>query len=218
MLATDTVRALLYKTLYFGVMRNSIKIPLIIISSIVGLVVFFGLLGAAYYFSAQQQEITNRDRSLIISPVELEPYFTDFKAMGSEITLNKVKYLDGAVELSMEYDVEDDEQPYVSVVVTRTRKKSDALSTYYLAWTAQNAVFNAYDSGFDVVEDNEFFNLGDRSRFAFVKYESYPVGNRFVFLQDKTVYEFTLTGFYIDQQQIWEDLFAGKLEQLKKFH
>jgi hypothetical protein len=199
-------------------MNQTVKISLIVVGSLLGLLLFLAALGFAYFYSAQQQDITAHDQQLLVTPVELEPYFIDFKANNSEIAYQKVKYIDGAIELSMEYDVVEEDHPYVSVVITRSRKKADALSNFYLAWSAQNAFFNAYDSAFEIVEDNEFFNLGDKSRFAFINYESNPVGNRLVFLQGKTVYEFTMTGFYIDQQQIWEDLFAGKLSQLKKFH
>ena len=198
-------------------MKNNIKIPLIIISSIVGVLLFIALLGVGYLYSARTQEISDHDRNLIISPVQLEPYFTDFKSVNSAIKVNKVKYIDGELELRMDYDIDDDEQPYMSVVITKSRKKSDASSTYFIAWTAQNAIYNAYDSKFEVVEDNEFFSVGTQSRFAFVNYDGQILGNRLVFMQDKTVYEFTLTGFYIDDADIWRELFAGKLEQLQRF-
>ena len=198
-------------------MKNTIKIPLIILASILGIVAAIGLAGFAYVYFAQEQEISEYDRDLLISPVQLEDYFSDFKAVHSDIEYKKVKYIDGELELQMDYDNEDETQPYMSVVVTKSRKASDALSTYYIAWTTHIALYNAYDSNFEVLEDNEFFSLGDRSRFAVINYNNEPLGNRFVFMQDKTVYEFTLTGFYIDDPDIWQKLFADKLEQLKHF-
>ena len=176
-----------------------------------------GLAGFAYLYTAKEQEISEHDRDLIINPVQLESYFSDYKAIHSDIKYSKVKYIDGELELRLDYDNEDEEQPYMSVVVTKSRKASDALSTYYIAWTTHIALYNAYDSNFEVVEDNEFFSLGERSRFAAINYSGEPLGNRLVFMQDKTVYEFTLTGFYIDDPEIWQELFADKLELLKGF-
>jgi len=198
-------------------LKNNIKIPLIILASIVGIVVVIGLVGFAYIYTAQEQEVSDRDRDLIISPVQLEAYFADFKAVQPDIEYSKVKYIDGELELRMDYDNDDESQPYMSVVVTKSHKASDALSTYYIAWTTHVALYNAYDSNFEVIEDNEFFSLGERSRFAVINYSGEPLGNRFVFMQDKTVYEFTLTGFYIDDAKIWQELFTDKLERLKGF-
>jgi len=198
-------------------MKNNIKIPLIILLSIVGLVVVIGLIGFGYLYTAKEQEISAHDRELIINPVQLETYFSDYKAIPADIKYSKVKYIDGEIELRMDYDNEDDAQPYMSVVITKSLKAPDTLSTYYIAWTTHVALYNAYDSNYEVIEDNEFFSLGERSRFALINYSGEPVGNRFVFMQDKMVYEFTLTDFYIDDPQIWQELFADKLVQLKDF-
>ena len=199
-------------------MHNAIKIQLILLAAGVGLVLLLIGAGAFYYFSTSELEVTDADKALTIGPEALVPYFDNYAPQLDAVSYRKVKYLDGQIELELEYDVGDDDQPYMSVVITDSRRKSDALSNYLIAWNAMVAVFNAYDTKFDIVEDDNMIKLGDRSRFAFIKYEDGVVGNLFLFVSGNTLYEFTMTGYYIDDAEIWQDLFSGMDEKLAAFN
>jgi len=199
-------------------MKNAIKIPLFIFLGLLAILLFFIGAGALYYFSTKELAVTDADRALIVGPHEIKPYFSDYEPVSTAIKYSKVRYIDGQVELAMEYDVEADDQPYMSVVVTDSVRQSDNLGNYVVAWNAMVAVFNAYDTKYEIIEDNDAFHIGDRSRFAYVKYEDAIVGNMLVFMSGKKLYELTLTGFYIEQADIWQELFANKIELLKLFN
>lgn len=94
----------------------------------------------------------------------------------------------------------------------------DALSNYLIAWNAMAAVFNAYDRNYNIVEDDSVITLGDRSRFAYIKYEDAIVGNMFLFVSGNKLYEFTMSGYYIDQAEIWQTLFADAEQKLTAFN
>jgi len=185
---------------------------------LLAILLFFIGAGALYYFSTKELAVTDADRALIVGPHEIKPYFSDYEPVSTAIKYSKVRYIDGQVELAMEYDVEADDQPYMSVVVTDSVRQSDNLGNYVVAWNAMVAVFNAYDTKYEIIEDNDAFHIGDRSRFAYVKYEDAIVGNMLVFMSGKKLYELTLTGFYIEQADIWQELFANKIELLKLFN
>ena len=199
-------------------MRNAIKIPLILLAAVFGIILLFIGAGALYYFSMQELEVTDADRALIVGPDSIQPYFDDYVPKMGAVIYKKVKYIDGQVELEMEYDVEDDNQPYMSVVITDSRNKSDALSNYLIAWNAMVAVFNAFDANYDIVEDDSVIKLGERSRFAYIKYDEAIVGNMFLFVSGNKLYEFTMTGYYIESAEIWQELFTGKEQQLTAFN
>lgn len=199
-------------------MRNAIKIPLIIFGAVLLILLFFAGAGAFYYFSTKELPVTEADKALIVGPEAIKPYFDDYDPVVSAIRYTKVRYLDGQVELSMEYDIDDENQPYMSVVVTDSPRASDTMSNYLIAWNTMVAVFNAYDRKYEIAEDNEEFSIGDRSRYASIKYDDAIVGNMLVFTKGNKLYELTITGYYIDDGEIWQELFAGKLEQLALFN
>jgi hypothetical protein len=195
-------------------MRNAIKIPLILLAAALGMLLLLAGAGAFYYFSTTQLQVTDTDRALIVGPASIKPYFEDYVPMLNAVSYQKVKYIDGQVE----YDVEPLNQPYMSVVITDSRSKADTMSNYLIAWNAMVAVFNAIDAKYEVVEDNSVIKLGDRSRFAFIKYEDSTVGNMFLFVSGNKLYEFTMTGYYIESPEIWEELFREKVNGLAAFN
>ena len=199
-------------------MRNAIKIPLILIAAGLGILLLIAGAGAFYYFSTTQLQITDADRALIVGPAEIKPYFNDYAPLLDAVTYHKLKYIDGQVELKMEYDVEQENQPYMSVVITDSRSKADAMSNYLVAWNAMVAVFNAFDTKYDIVEDDSVIKLGDHSRFAYIKYEDTMVGNMFLFVSGNKLYEFTMTGYYIESAEIWRELFKDKAQRLLAFN
>jgi hypothetical protein len=199
-------------------MHNAIKIPLIIFAAVLVIILFFAGAGALYYYSTKELPVTAADKALIVGPQTIQPYFDDYAPVLQAIKYKKVRYLDGQVELSMEYDVDDEDQPYMSVVVTDSPKKSDTMSNYLIAWNTMVAVFNAYDSKYEIVEKNEAFSMGDRSRYAVIQYDDAIVGNMLVFTLGNKLYELTITGYYINDGDIWRELFADKTEQLTAFN
>ena len=199
-------------------MHNAIKIPLILIAATFGILLLLAAAGAFYYFSTSELQITDADRALIVGPEAIKPYFDDYAPMLDAVTYHKLKYIDGQVELKMEYDVEQADQPYMSVVITDSRSKADAMSNYLIAWNAMVAVFNAFDAKYDIVEDNSVIKLGDYSRFAYIKYEDTMVGNMFLFVSGHKLYEFTMTGYYIESADIWQELFRDKAKRLVAFN
>ena len=60
-------------------------------------------------------------------------------------------------------------------------------------------------------------SLCDRSRFAYIKYHDQIVGNLILFVSGSKLYELTMTGFYIEDGEIWSELLADKPAMLANF-
>ena len=73
------------------------------------------------------------DKALLLQASELIPYGYGFKKIAQHETFQKVRDFDGAIEIEYEFQTPDSEQQhplYLDVVVTVTRKTSDASVTH----------------------------------------------------------------------------------------
>lgn len=191
---------------------------LIILAVLVGLVLLVvgGIvaLGVLYVFTAEDIAVTAPDEELLVTASDLVPYFEGFSPQTAHETREKIRYIDDSEELNYEFDSGADDEPWISVTVSWEKTAKDADMVYGMGWSAQMLVFNAYDSGIDAEEDNDYYSAGDRSRFAFLTYEDHRTGNMLVVQKGRTVYNFSLTGFYIDDPEIWHDLFDARIAGL----
>lgn len=196
---------------------NAWKVILIVVGCI--LLITGGIvgLGAVFLLTARDIEVTPEDRALLVTPADLEEYF-DYTHDPEHVQVSKIRYLDRTTELTMEYDVEeDDDQPYMNVTVSHEHKRSDARSTYGISWGAQVMSMNVYDDNVDVVEANDLFSIGDRSRFGFICYDGMTTGVMLVCMKGNNIYDVTLSGFFIDDPEILHELFDDKLAHLDSF-
>lgn len=193
-------------------MKTGVKTILIIVLVLGGCFMAVIGMGAFYVFSAKTVPLTAGDKALLIGPEDMKEYFDDWEPKEDCVTYEKTKYLDGAVELSLEYDSPDDDEPYISSSIEYERKRSDILATYAVNWNAVKLGLTLGDDKFEVVESSDF-KIGQRSRFGLLKYDGIVVGTLLVFLKGRNVYTFQCTGFYIDDpdtlHEIFDDVAAG---------
>jgi len=195
-------------------MDNKVKVALIVVGSLTAIAGMFVLFAVIFIYATKSLDIEEGDRQVLVGPNEIVPYFDDFLPHSDEVKYEKIQYLDRSIELSLAYDVTDEEHPSITARISYEPKASDAFATYLLEWNAQIMGLNIGDSGIEVQEDNDFFSIGDKSKFGFIKYDDAFIGNLLVFMKGKKVYSFLLLGYYIDQKEIWAELFEKRAELL----
>lgn len=187
------------------------KLILIIILGLVSLVLIVGLAGYLI-FKASEKPVTESDRQLVVRASDLIPYFEDFNPSEEYESLKRLKYFVGTQELLYEYDSQLDGDPYINNTVTYDTRASDALMTYSIEWSAQAVTFKVY--GMYLEEDDSIYNPEGKSKFGNIFYEGEPVGHVFVYQKKNTVYAFTISGFIMQDPEIWHELFDHRLEAL----
>lgn len=196
---------------------NAWKVVLIVVGCVLLLVGGVVGLGAVFLLTARDIDVSADDRAILLTPADLESYF-EFEHLPERIEISKIRYMDWSTELTMEYDVEqDDDQPYMNVTVSHELKPSDARSTYGISWSAQVVSMNMYDGNVDVIEANDLFSIGDRSRFGFISYDGMTTGVMLVCMKGRNIYDLTLSGFYIDDPEILHELLDDKIGMLNSF-
>lgn len=198
-------------------MSNPLKIILIVIAAIVVLGAGIIAMGFFWAYSARSVPVKAVDRLLLMGPNELAPYFEDFHPDETAIQIEKKRYFDGTVELTLEYEPEAEDHPMIVVTITRDPKMSDTKTTYLMEWNATRMGLNIGDSAFDVREAGKGFAFGDQSRFGFIEFDAKPVGNMLVIRKGKCVLSLLLMGFYIEDPAIWKELLVERVERLEAF-
>lgn len=122
-----------------------------------------------------------------------------------------IRFIDNSSELTYEYDAPAEDEPYIYATITHELKKSDAMATFFIEWNAQKLIYNATDDHFDFVVKNNFYQAGDRSHFADITYDGNNIGHCFVAQKGSSVYAYTITGFLMDNAEMWHELFDHRI-------
>lgn len=165
------------------------------------------------WLSVKEIQITQKDRNLVINASSLTPYFDDYFPSEDFESILKQKFGDSII-LEYEYTPEEDDEPYTATTITYDSSKIESDITYTIDWNSLSLVLKAAD--LEIEENNSFYAAGDRSRFGNIKIKdsSDTIGHIFVLQKDKAVYSFVISGFTINNLEIWRDLFDERIEIL----
>jgi hypothetical protein len=70
-------------------------------------------------------------------------------------------------------------------------------------------------AGGELVERNDIFSFGDKSRFALLVENGEPLGNLFAMCSDKNAFLLMIGGVYFDERESWEELVGPVLWALE---
>ncbi len=198
--------------------KSSSKKPLLIIGIVVGCVILgiLGIvgLGALWIFTAKDQALTEHDRQLVVTVEEVALYFEDFEPSEEYVTFTKERYIDGSIEIFYEYDSPQEGEPYISVTISHEINSSDANMVYGLEWSAMRLGLNINDRSFELKEDNQFYKAGENSRFGNIIYDGTTTGHVLVARSDNSIYAFNISGYILDDPEIWAELFDKRINEL----
>jgi hypothetical protein len=197
-------------------MKKPVKTAGIFLAIGLGIVLLIAGLGFFWLATSENLPVTNQDKNVIVRATDLIQYFDDFSPLEAHETFEKLKYLDGSVDLDYEYDSPNEDDPYITATVTHDNSKSDASATYMIEWSAMRLGLNIGDGDNDLVENNSFYSAGDESRFANMTYAGEPAGHLLVVRQGNSVYAFAIMGFLIEDSAMWRELFDERIAGLQR--
>ena len=200
--------------------RTLIWILILVPASIVGVVMLFVGGGLLFIATGKEQPVTARDHAILVDIDMLAEWmYEEYIPEKRGETLIKTRYIDGSYDIEYEYDIpEDMNAPYLSCIVTVERTISDAQTSYVAIWGGSQLGFSLLsDIEIDLVERNDLFRWGDRSRFAILKTEGEPFGNVFITRTGKYIFYIIISGVYFDNHDGISGLLSEPLSQLSSY-
>mgnify|MGYP001164129529 CR=1 FL=1 len=189
-------------------------------ASILGLVMLFVGGGLLFIATGKEEPVSAADRAVLVDIDQLSEWmFDEYVPEKRGETLTKTRYIDGSYDIEYEYDIPEDlSAPYLSCTVTVELTSSDAQTSYVAMWGgSQLALSLLSDIDIDVVERNELFRWGERSRFAILSTEGEPFGNVFITRSGKYIFYMVMSGIYFDSHEGISGLLSKRLAQLPTY-
>ena len=200
--------------------RKSKKVLwLLIPGAIIGLVLL--VVGSAFFFmvTGTDEPVTGEDRAVIVDIHHVAEWMEDFIPQSRGERITKTRYIDGSYDIDYEFDLPDDaDAPYLNCTVTVEKNSTDAMLSYGSIWGGGKigmAMFS--DIEIEVVERNDLFKWGDRSRFAILKSEGEPFGNMLITRKGRHIFFLLLSGIYFDDREAIGGLLGGALSRLPAY-
>ena len=188
--------------------RNPNVVALVVLA-ILGICGLFVGSVALFEFTSTELPVTDADRDLLLCAEDLKPYVDIPPLAPGDEVFTKLRYLDGSLELSYEYD--PPEGGYMFVRISQELKASDALIVY----TTEKAGLRiglALEEGTELRPREDVFRAGDASTFHDIVVGGLVVGHSFVARIGKVIYAVAISGYDMGQPAIWQGLMAERLK------
>ena len=200
--------------------KTLIWILILVPASIIGVLMLFVGWGLLFVATGKEEPVTAADRAVLVDIDLLTEWMVDeYIPEKRGESLIKTRYIDGSYDIEYEYDIPEDlNAPYLSCTVTVEPTTSDAQTSYVAMWGgSQLALSLLSDIEIDVVERNDLFRWGDRSRFAILSTEGEPFGNVFITRTGKYIFYIIISGIYFDNHEGISGLLSERLGQLPSY-
>ena len=200
--------------------RKLLWILILVPASILGVVMLFLSAGLLFVATGKEEPVSARDRAVLVDIDLLTEWMADeYIPEKRGETLTKTRYIDGSYDIEYEYDIPEDlTAPYLSCTVTVELTSSDAQTSYVAMWSgSQLGMSLLSDVEIDVVERNDLFRWGDRSRFAILFTEGEPFGNVFIARSGKYIFYMVISGIYFDNREGISGMLSERLDRLQSY-
>ncbi len=191
---------------------------LVVLAAIGGALLIVGLIMVAA-LTTESHPVYDEDRQVLVTAADLAVYVEGLEPVPAVEVITKERYLDGAWEISYEYDHPQGEPVvYTTCSVMLDAKREDAATTYMSMKVGLGIGLQLAEG--DAVrqkERNDLFAWGDQSHNALLMRGSDPVGNAFVARKDTRVFMLVTAGVYFDTADALEELLRPKLEALDRY-
>ncbi len=187
---------------------------LVIVLRVLAIPALIVAVAALYLLTETEIPLTESDRRILIGPADIEPYLDGFRHDPGSVVLKKVKAIDDSVEIDLDYSVDTEGHPYVNCTLYYDQDKLEAVIGLPALWESTRLRLNLADTGFDFLEDDDFFTYGDKSRFAFIMSDGRKVGSLFITVVGHNTYYLLIVGLYFEDADTLKELLLPKLSQL----
>ncbi len=176
------------------------------------------LAGLALAACTRDLPVGDTEKALFLPAAVFEGFGFEIGDTAQRESYKKMRYFDGSYELEYEFEAPDESPDYIYVYSSLSveRKASDAM-TVYLAMDVGFRIGNMAAGDVDIVEDNEFYQYGDASKFKRIVHEGRQIGNMFITRSGKRVYFVVVSGTYFDDAQLWGEVIGERLAAFEQY-
>lgn len=194
--------------------QGSVKKTWILLGLVLGLFVVALVGGAILFFINFHRPlpVTESDMSLMIRAHDLVPYFDAFEPSAEYEIWEKLKYFDQSIELNYDYDSPLEDEPYLFVQLSIERNNKEAMQTYLLLMGSSRVVMPL--NGIKMEKRENFYSVGDDSRFSDLYYEGEKLGHALLVRQGHIVFYLSLSGFVIEDPDIWREMLDDRIARM----
>ena len=160
-----------------------------------------------------QKPVPEQERAWVVGAPELVPYFEGFAPDASDETMKRLHLLGRLLELNYEYESESDEEPYINTLINEKGSTLGARKDMLIQWKTFEITARVHDM--EVRENNDFYQVGDSSRFADLLIEGELLGHLLLTRKGNFIYMFTISGYIMPESEIWHELFDLRIEALQ---
>ena len=180
--------------------------------------ILFYFLFAASATSCMIQEIQPDDRDLFVTIEEIEEYMDAYEYDTQPYeSQEKTLWFDTTVDLSYEFETPDtdEENPlYLNTEINCSAKKADTSLDKLVSKGIITTFLEA--ANLKLKERNDIFKYKNSQLQMLLNENGNPVGNILYYSGNKCLYTFMISGLYIDDSEIWNEIVLPKLMKTDK--
>ncbi len=185
-------------------------IVLLVLGIPVAMIVLAAAAIVGYAALADESPATEQDLQVVLKAADITPYMVEYTPQPATESGNRIIYPDRSGEIEYEYD--DGGQLYVYSIYSFDRSDSDAKGSY----SAYQFGAGLGMRGEDITEKeaNHLLSWGDQSACYLLVYEGNPIGHRFIARKGKKVVNFTFSGVYFEDPEVFRELMTPVLSRV----
>lgn len=169
--------------------------------------------GALFELLKVEEELTETDHALLLTTMDLAPWFEGWDGDESAATRSKTRYPDGSRELLYANDATAVGGPYVDLTIGWENSPSDAAMVLQAIWIGVTLGLGAEGDSIEEVEPPP--DLGDDCRMVLLRNEAGELYGSVVGVRAGSAYYFVLlVSYLIDDPTDWENLLERRIRLL----
>jgi hypothetical protein len=155
-------------------------------------------IGVIYLYSASKFTPTAGQKACVVTAEDVASQFAITVNPSAE-SWDAKRYLDGAVEISYDYDDTSGSGLYMSSMLSVSATESDAQFGFTGQWQGFKLGTNIAGAAVELEEANHVFQWGDSSHFAFLRSGGARLAYAFVGRKDSKVFFLTVSNALLEE-------------------
>jgi hypothetical protein len=185
-------------------------IVLLVLGIPVAMIVLAAAAIVGYAALADESPATEQDLQVVLKAADVTPYMVEYTPQPATETGTRIIYPDRSGEIEYEYD--DGGQLYLYSIYSFDRSDSDAKNSYSAYQFGAGLGMRSED--ITQQEASHLLSWGDQSACYLLIYEGNPIGHRFIARKGKKVVNFTFSGVYFSDPEVFRELMTPVLNRV----
>lgn len=133
-------------------------------------------------------------------------------------TIKRIKPVINSYGLQYNYDNRTAATDTPLIIIATAAYLFDGNDTDAIYNSTRNGTLAGIGSNPDYTfKEKDYYKYGDESKIYEIYNQKEPIGSYFILKKENAVYDYYLSGVYIDDPKIWESIIAGKVDKFLKY-